>query len=80
MIIEKVKQLITIYSDAYEACADSDAIVVCTEWDEFRALDYEMIYESMRKPSFIFDGRLILPHERLEKIGFTVRCIGKGTY
>jgi len=35
------------------------------------------IYESMAKPAFIFDGRMIMDHEALVKIGFEVYCIGK---
>jgi UDPglucose 6-dehydrogenase len=54
-----------------------DAIIICTEWDEFKALDYERIYAGMNKPAFIFDGRLILDSQKLRAIGFTVDCIGK---
>ena len=52
-----------------------DAIVVCTEWDFFKTLDYKRIYQSMHKPAFI--GRLILDHEHLILIGFHVGAIGK---
>jgi UDPglucose 6-dehydrogenase len=40
-------------------------------------LDYERIYASMEKPAFIFDGRKILDHESLIRIGFHVETIGK---
>jgi len=50
---------------------------VCTEWDEFVSLDYRNIYNNMNKPAYIFDGRLILNHKDLKKIGFTVEAIGK---
>jgi UDPglucose 6-dehydrogenase len=43
----------------------------------FKTLDYEAIYETMTKPAFIFDGRNILDHNRLRKIGFEVHAIGK---
>lgn len=68
-----------ISHDPYEAIKDADAIIICTEWDEFRELDYERIYKEMRKPSFIFDGRLILNPDRLRKIGFRVETIGKAS-
>jgi len=48
------------------------AIALMTEWDEFVSLDYQKIYELMSKPAFIFDGRNILPHAELRKIGFEV--------
>jgi len=85
-IIEDVNMLglnkgteLVISHDPYEAVIDADAIVICTEWDEFRELDYERIYKIMRKPSFIFDGRLILNPKKLRKIGFTVEVIGKAS-
>ncbi|XP_063727545.1 UDP-glucose 6-dehydrogenase-like [Symsagittifera roscoffensis] len=68
---------ITVCSSAYEACDQSHAVVVCTEWDEFKTLDYKKIYDSMAKPAFLFDGRLLLEHSKLQKIGFKVACVGK---
>lgn len=66
-----------ICADAYEACAKAHALVVCTEWDEFRSLDFARIYKSMMQPAFVFDGRLILPHAELVQLGFCVHAIGK---
>ena len=40
-------------------------------------LDYKRIYQSMMKPAYIFDGRKILDHDRLQQIGFHVQTIGK---
>jgi UDPglucose 6-dehydrogenase len=71
------KRYITICKDAYEACEDADAVAILTEWDEFKTLDYERIFQSMKKPAFLFDGRLILDHQKLVKIGFDVEVIGK---
>jgi len=70
-------QLITIHDDPYKAAEGTHALVVCTEWDEFVALDYQRMYDSMLKPAFIFDGRKILDHSALAKIGFHVETIGK---
>nr|XP_039255727.1 UDP-glucose 6-dehydrogenase-like [Styela clava] len=74
---EKVAELVTSVTDPYEACKDSHAIAVCTEWDMFKDLDYKRIFDCMLKPAFIFDGRGILPHEELNSIGFHVEAIGK---
>lgn len=68
---------VTFTEDPYEAAADSDAIAVITEWDLYKTLDYEKIFESMHKPAFIFDGRNILDHRRLYDMGFNVYPIGK---
>lgn len=63
--------------DAYKACEGAHAICILTEWDEFKTLDYKKIYESMSKPAFLFDGRLIMDHKALRDIGFEVHAIGK---
>ncbi|XP_032885673.1 UDP-glucose 6-dehydrogenase-like isoform X1 [Amblyraja radiata] len=76
---DRVSRLVTVALDPYEACKNAHAIVICTEWDMFKELDYEKIYKAMLKPAFIFDGRRILDglHEKLQRIGFQVETIGK---
>jgi UDPglucose 6-dehydrogenase len=71
------KDKVVVEKDPYEAARGSHALAILTEWDEFKSLDYRRIYESMLKPAFIFDGRLILDHAELRKIGFNVEVIGK---
>lgn len=68
---------VAVYRDAYEACKDAHAIAVLTEWDEFIAYDWEKIYENMKKPAFVFDGRKILDGDKLMKIGFVFQEIGR---
>ena len=48
-----------------------------TEWDLYKGLDYEKIFQSMNKPAFIFDGRNIVDHRKLFEIGFNVYGVGK---
>ncbi|XP_052078567.1 UDP-glucose 6-dehydrogenase-like isoform X1 [Mytilus californianus] len=73
----RVKELVTIHKDPYKAAENTHALVVCTEWDEFINYDYEKIYGSMLKPAFLFDGRIILDHQKLMGLGFNVITIGK---
>ena len=63
--------------DPYKAANQAHAIAVITEWDLYKELDYEKIYNSMERPAFIFDGRNILDHKKLYEIGFNVYPIGK---
>jgi UDPglucose 6-dehydrogenase len=42
-----------------------------------QSFDYKRIYESMAKPAFIFDGRVMLDHEHLIDIGFRVHSVGR---
>jgi UDPglucose 6-dehydrogenase len=68
---------VSVVWDAYDACKDAHGICVITEWDEFKKLDYQKIYDNMQKPAFIFDGRNVLNVEAMRKIGFVVYSIGK---
>merc|ERR1711915_1070740 len=73
----RVSSLVSYHSDPYAAATNAHAVVICTEWDAFVNLDYNRIYSNMAKPAFIFDGRKILNHDELIKIGFHVETIGK---
>jgi len=75
--IKKMFPPVTCESCPYEASDKSHALVIATEWDEFVKFDFERIFKGMIKPAFIFDGRNILDHERLEKIGFYVYAVGQ---
>merc|ERR1711878_225896 len=61
-----------------EAVDGAHALVVLTEWDEFKKYPYNEFYAKMMKPAFLFDGRGILNHTGLEDLGFEVHAIGKG--
>jgi len=61
----------------YEAAQGAHALAIMTEWELYRSLDWEKIYDSMEKPAFVFDGRNLLDHERLFKIGFNVYPLGR---
>ncbi|MEJ2558506.1 MAG: UDP-glucose/GDP-mannose dehydrogenase family protein [Anaerolineae bacterium] len=63
--------------DPYDLAESCDAIVVCTEWNEFKHLDMARIKEVMRQP-FIVDGRNLYEPEKLKGLGFTYRGVGRG--
>ncbi|TKY55044.1 UDP-glucose 6-dehydrogenase 1 [Spatholobus suberectus] len=71
-----VKQ-VSVVGDAYEATKDAHGICVLTEWDEFKTIDYQRVYDNMQKPAFVFDGRNILNVDKLREIGFIVYSIGR---
>jgi len=75
--LKGIDQNVDYIEDPYEASKGCDAIAVITEWDIYKKLNYERIYNSMNKPAFIFDGRNILDHKELFDIGFNVYPIGK---
>ena len=73
----ELKKYVICERDVYKALAGAHGLAVLTEWDEFSTLDFERVFAGMKKPAFAFDGRNVLPHERLRGIGFEVSAIGK---
>jgi len=68
---------VDLKEDATAAAANSDAIILVTEWPEFRLPNWEVICKNMSNP-VIFDGRNIYHKEDMEKRGFTYYGIGVG--
>ncbi len=75
--LEVITKNLEFETDPYKAAENAHAIAILTEWDLYKKLDYEKIFETMTKPAFIFDGRNILDHQKLYEIGFNVYPIGK---
>ena len=72
-----IKGGIKYIEDPYLATAGCHAVVVLTDWNLYRSLDFKKIYRSMVKPAFIFDGRNIIDHKKCFSIGFNVYPLGK---
>lgn len=68
---------IAFESDPYAAATGTDAILLMTEWDCYRTLDWARIHALMRKPALVFDTRNILDHAALRRLGFRVLAVGK---
>jgi len=64
--------------DAYEVADGADALVVVTEWNEFKSLNMTQIRASMRRPVLV-DGRNIYEATEMNRIGFIYRGMGRGT-
>lgn len=63
-------------TDPYEASDGADAIVIVTEWNEFKFLDFEKLKQVMRTP-LIFDGRNMFDPDRIRNKGIEYHCIGR---
>lgn len=68
---------VKLCEDAYEVAEGSDALVVCTEWNEFKQLDLGRIKQLMKQP-IIVDGRNIYDPAQMQKFGFHYRGVGRG--
>jgi UDPglucose 6-dehydrogenase len=74
---EKVFTGVDFANDAYEAAAGADALVIVTEWDEFRALDLDKIAESLRGKVLV-DLRNVYDREEAEEAGLAYYGVGRG--
>ena len=70
-----LKNRVEFCKDAYSAAKDSDCLIVVTEWNEFKELDFRKIKSLMRQP-VIVDGRNIYDPAEMKRLGF--RYIGMG--
>jgi UDPglucose 6-dehydrogenase len=78
--VERAREImpeVTYCDDAYEAAKGSDALVVVTDWNEFKHLDMARIRASMAQPVLI-DGRNIYEPTKMQAFGFMFRGIGRG--
>jgi UDPglucose 6-dehydrogenase len=68
---------VEICEDVYEMAEDCDALVVVTEWNEFKQLDLQKV-KSLLKSPVIYDGRNIYDPALMKQLGFAYRAIGRG--
>jgi UDPglucose 6-dehydrogenase len=64
-------------SDPYEAARGADALIIVTEWSEFKSLNFELIKSTMRKPVLI-DTKNLLDDKEMMAIGFSYLGVGRG--
>lgn len=72
----RIGDKITYCRDMYDAVLDADALLLLTEWKEFRLPAWAVIKKEMNRP-LVIDGRNIFDTEELEENGFEYHCIGK---
>jgi UDPglucose 6-dehydrogenase len=73
---EKILPQVKYCKDAYDAMKGSNALVILTEWNQFRTLDLEKIKKLLKEP-FFFDFRNIYDPQRLREKGFQYYCVGR---
>ena len=73
---EENRTALSYFSSHIDACKESSAIAIITEWDEFKDYNWEQIYNMVLKPAKVFDGRNILNKKLIEDIGFDLYVLG----
>lgn len=77
--MEKAKRILpeaAFCPDAYSVCRGADCLLIATEWDEFKELDFSRIKKLLKNP-LIIDGRNLYEPEYLERLGFSYASVGR---
>ena len=74
----RIGESIYYATDMYDAALDADALMLVTEWKEFRLPSWAVIKKTMEQP-LVLDGRNIYDKKDMEEQGFTYHCIGKSS-
>ena len=72
----RIGDSVTYCRNMYDAVLDADALLLLTEWKEFRLPTWGVIKKAMKRP-LVIDGRNIFDTEELSENGFEYHCIGK---
>jgi len=76
---KKLGDKIIFAAGQYDAIKDCDALIVATEWNEFRTPDFDRMV-SLMKHKVIFDGRNVYEPGRMRDLGFYYESVGRGTF
>ncbi|HEX2962887.1 MAG TPA: UDP-glucose/GDP-mannose dehydrogenase family protein [Ignavibacteriales bacterium] len=71
-----LKNSVTFAENEYDAVKNADALIIVTEWNEFRNPDFTILKNTLKEP-VIFDGRNIFTPEKMQELGFTYYSIGR---
>src|SRR5439155_1150811 len=68
---------LTYVASVYDAAREADALVILTDWDEFRSLDFGRIRDAMHTP-IVVDGRNLFEPPLMQAAGFEYYSLGRG--
>jgi UDPglucose 6-dehydrogenase len=74
---ELLGDTVTFSKNPYDAIENADALLIVTEWPQFRTPDFERM-ESLLKNKVIFDGRNLYEMAQMKELGYTYYSIGRG--
>jgi UDPglucose 6-dehydrogenase len=74
--LHKVEYKMVYCTDEYDAAQDTDAMVIVTEWNQFRSLDLAKIKGLMRD-NYFFDFRNVYDRSEVEELGFIYEGVGR---
>jgi UDPglucose 6-dehydrogenase len=70
---------VTFVLEAYDALVEADALLIATEWQEFRSPDFDRVKQMLKHPA-VFDGRNLYSPELMARLGFSYFGVGRGLH
>src|SRR5262249_54101913 len=67
---------VSLANDPLDAVEDADALIIVTEWDQFRRVDWTEVRERMRRP-WVYDGRNLCDPAKMAALGLIYRSVGR---
>jgi UDPglucose 6-dehydrogenase len=67
------------FSSVEEAVEGADAVVLLTEWSQYKSLDWQDLSRRMRRPAWVFDSRTIVNPDQVRSAGLRLWCVGNGS-
>ena len=61
-----------------QAVAGADAVLILTEWDQYKALNWFDLAQLMRRPAWVFDARSVVNPDEIRSAGLRLWCVGNG--
>ncbi|MCC6536218.1 MAG: UDP-glucose/GDP-mannose dehydrogenase family protein [Bryobacterales bacterium] len=75
--VARILPKLDLRADAYQVAEGADAVVLCTEWNEYKQIDLARVRQAMRTPVLV-DGRNVYDPARMRDLGFVYRAMGRG--
>ncbi len=73
-----ISDYVIFEKDVNKASKNADAIVILTDWEEYKNLNWHSLYEKMRKPAWIFDTRAVIPIQKFSNKKINIWQLGNG--
>jgi len=67
------------FSKSLNIFNDAHAVIVLTEWDDYKSIEWDFVAKNMVKPSWVFDARSIVDHKEVKKAGINLWSLGDGS-
>jgi UDPglucose 6-dehydrogenase len=73
----QIGEKIEYATNQYQALEKTDALIIATEWSEFRTPDFELMDQQLKQNKIVFDGRNLFDVAKMRELGYYYESIGR---